>query len=152
MHQQVDPQGLFGTGYGSAPEGTRRTAMEWPVEADGLTEILVELQESYGNPTVYVTENGADYPDQIGPSGRVEDGDRIAYLRDHMLAARKAIDEGCNVKGWMVWTLLDNFEWAEGYRRHFGLVQVDRKTMQRTPKASYDWYTKVIRRNGVPLA
>ncbi|SMH36965.1 GH1 family beta-glucosidase [Azospirillum agricola] len=152
MHQQVDPQGLFGTGYGSAPEGTRRTAMEWPVEPDGLTEILVELQESYGNPPVYIAENGADYEDVVGPSGRVEDNDRIAYLRGHMLAARNAIEEGCNVKGWMVWTLLDNFEWAEGYRRRFGMVQVDRRTMARTPKASYDWYAKVIRENGVPQA
>ncbi|PWC33196.1 GH1 family beta-glucosidase [Azospirillum sp. TSO35-2] len=152
MHQQPDPQGLFGTGYGSPPEGTRKTAMDWPVEPDGLAEILVELQESYGNPPVYVTENGADYPDSVGPGGQVEDGDRIAYLRDHMLAAAKAIDEGCNVKGWMVWTLLDNFEWSEGYRRHFGLVQVDRKTLARKPKASYDWYASVIRNNAVPLA
>ncbi|CAO3428524.1 GH1 family beta-glucosidase [Azospirillum doebereinerae] len=152
MHQQVDPQGLFGTGYGSAPEGTRRTGMEWPVEPDGLTEILVELQESYGNPPVYIAENGADYPDTVGPGGRVQDDDRIAYLRGHILAARNAIDEGCNVKGYMVWTLLDNFEWAEGYRRRFGLVQVDRKTMTRTPKASYDWYADVVRKNGVPAA
>ncbi len=152
MHQQVDPQGLFGTGYGSAPEGTPRTAMEWPVEADGLTEILVELQESYGNPPVFIAENGADYDDVVGPTGRVEDTARIAYLRNHLLALRNALDEGCNVKGYMVWTLLDNFEWSEGYRRHFGLVQVDRKTLARTPKASYDWYAKVIAKNGVPLA
>ncbi len=152
MHQQPDPQGLFGTGYGSPPEGTRRTAMEWPFEPDGLAEILGELQESYGNPPVYIAENGADYVDTVGPSGRVEDGDRIAFLREHLLAARKAMDEGANVKGWLVWTLLDNFEWAEGYRRHFGLVQVDRKTMARKPKASYDWYAKVIRKNAVPTA
>jgi beta-glucosidase len=117
-----------------------------------LAEILGELQESYGNPPVYITENGADYVDTVGPSGRVEDGDRIAFLREHLLAARKAMDEGANVKGWLVWTLLDNFEWAEGYRRHFGLVQVDRKTMARKPKASYDWYAKVIRKNAVPTA
>ncbi|CAO3440413.1 GH1 family beta-glucosidase [Azospirillum endophyticum] len=152
MHQQPDPQGLFGTGYGSAPEGTRKTGMEWPVEPDGLSEILAELQEKYGNPPVYVTENGADYPDTVGPNGRVEDRDRIAYLRDHLLAAAKSIDEGCNLKGYMAWTLLDNFEWSEGYRRHFGLVQVDRKTLARTPKASYDWYASVIRNNAVPLA
>lgn len=150
MHQQPDPGGLFGTGYGSPPEGTRRTGMEWPVEPDGLAEILSELQQEYGNPPVYVVENGADYPDSVGPQGKVEDGDRIAFIRDHLLFARKAIEEGANLKGWFVWTLLDNFEWAEGYRRHFGLVQVDRETMKRTPKASYHWYADVIRKNGVP--
>ena len=152
MHQQPDPGGLFGTGYGSPPEGTRRTGMEWPVEPDGLAEILSELQEEYDNPPVYVMENGADYPDTVGPQGKVEDGDRIAFIRDHLLSARKAIDEGSNLKGWFVWTLLDNFEWAEGYRRHFGLVQVDRQTMKRTPKASYYWYADVIRKNGVPTS
>ena len=152
MHQQPDPGGLFGTGYGSPPEGTRRTGMEWPVEPDGLAEILSELQEEYDNPPVYVMENGADYPDIVGPQGKVEDGDRIAFIRDHLLSARKAIDEGANLKGWFVWTLLDNFEWAEGYRRHFGLVQVDRQTMKRTPKASYYWYADVIRKNGVPTS
>ncbi|AWU97555.1 GH1 family beta-glucosidase [Azospirillum ramasamyi] len=152
MHQQPDPHGLFGTGYGSAPEGTRRTGMDWPVEPDGLTEILAELQEKYGNPPVYVAENGAAYPDTVvDSSGRVEDRDRIAYLRDHLLAAAKAIDEGCNLKGYLAWTLLDNFEWAEGYRRKFGLIQVDRETMARKPKASYDWYASVIRNNAVPL-
>ncbi|AWK88974.1 GH1 family beta-glucosidase [Azospirillum thermophilum] len=150
MHQQPDPQGLFGTGYGMAPEGTRRTGMEWPIEPDGLAEILVELKESYGNPPVYVTENGAHFEDRPGPDGRIDDGDRIRFIRDHLMAARQAIDEGVNLKGWMVWTLLDNFEWAEGYRRRFGLVQVDRKTMKRTPKASYDWYARAIRANGLP--
>ncbi len=152
MHQQPDPGGLFGTAYGSPPEGTRRTGMEWPIEPDGLAEILSELQEEYDNPPVYVMENGADYPDTVGPQGKVEDGDRIAFIRDHLLSARKAIDEGANLKGWFVWTLLDNFEWAEGYRRHFGLVQVDRQTMKRTPKASYYWYADVIRKNGVPTS
>jgi beta-galactosidase len=152
MHQQPDPGGLFGTGYGSPPEGTRRTGMDWPFEPDGLAEILSELQEEYDNPPVYVMENGADYPDTIGPQGKVEDGDRIAFIRDHLLSARKALDEGSNLKGWFVWTLLDNFEWAEGYRRHFGLVQVDRQTMKRTPKASYYWYADVIRKNGVPTS
>ena len=151
MHQQPDPGGLFGTGYGAPPEGTRRTGMEWPIEPDGLAEILVELKQSYGNPPVYVTENGAHFQDTVGPSGKVEDGERIAFIRDHLLNGRKVIEEGVNLKGWFVWTLLDNFEWAEGYRRHFGLVQVDRQTMKRTPKASYHWYADVIRKNGVPV-
>lgn len=150
MHQQPDPGGLFGTGYGSPPEGTRRTGMEWPIEPDGLAEMLVELKQSYGNPPVYVTENGAHFDDQPGPDGTVRDGDRIAFIRNHLLHAHKVVEEeGVNLKGWFVWTLLDNFEWAEGYRRRFGLVQVDRDTMKRTPKASYHWYADVIRKNGV---
>jgi beta-glucosidase len=150
MHQQPDPGGLFGTGFGSAPEGTRMTGMGWPIEPDGLGEMLMDLKELYGNPAVYVTENGASFNDTVGASGRVEDRDRIAYLRNHLLWARRAIDDGANLRGYFVWTLLDNFEWAEGYGRPFGLVQVDRKSMKRTPKASYDWYAEVIRRNGVP--
>ena len=152
MHQQPDPQGLFGTGYGAPPEGTRRTGMDWPIEPDGLAEMLIELKQSYGNPPVYVTENGADFPETVGPRGMVEDRERIAFIRDHLLAARKVIEEGVDLRGWFVWTLLDNFEWAEGYRRRFGLVQVDRGTLARTPKASYYWYADVIRRNGVPTS
>ena len=150
MHQQPDPGGLFGTGFGSAPEGTRTTGMGWPIEPDGLAEMLIDLKERYGNPPVYVAENGAAFPDQPGPDGRVEDADRIAYLRAHLLSARKAIEDGANLRGYFVWTLLDNFEWAEGYSRHFGLVQVDRQTLKRTPKASYYWYGDVIHHNGVP--
>lgn len=151
MHQQPDPGGLFGTGFGPAPEGTPVTGMDWPIEPDGVAEMLSDLQENYDNPVVYVTENGADYPDKVGPKGYVQDDDRIAYLRNHLLAARKVIDDGVQLKGWFVWTLLDNFEWADGYRRHFGLVQVDRKTLERKPKASYRWYATVIRKNGVPM-
>ncbi|WP_207456659.1 GH1 family beta-glucosidase [Azospirillum sp. SYSU D00513] len=149
MHQQPDPTGLVGTGYGPAPEGTRVTAMGWPVEPDGIGEMLIDLKERYGNPPVYVTGNGGAFPDPPGPNGRVEDQDRIAYLRGHLLWAHKAIDDGANLRGYFVRTLLDGFEWAEGYTRHFGLVQVDRKTMKRTPKASYHWYADLIRRNGI---
>ncbi|PWC31532.1 GH1 family beta-glucosidase [Azospirillum sp. TSO22-1] len=152
MHQQPDSGGLFGTGYGPAPEGVKRTGMGWPVEPDGLTEQLLELRERYGNPPVYLTENGADYYDWIGPEGKAEDGERIFFIRDHLLAGHAAIRQGANLKGWFVWTLLDNFEWADGYSRRFGLVQVDRQTMTRTPKASYHWYADAIRRNGVMLA
>lgn len=152
MHQQPDPGGLFGTGFGPAPEGVKRTAMGWPVEPGGLTEMLLDLRERYGNPPVYVTENGADYVDRVGPEGMVEDAERIAFIRDHLLAAHEALARGANLKGWLVWTLLDNFEWADGYARHFGLVQVDRRAMTRTPKASYHWYADVVRRNGVMTA
>ncbi len=149
MHQQPDPGGLFGTGFGPPPESVRRTGMGWPVEPDGLVEQLLELRDRYGNPPVIICENGADYYDWVGPEGKAEDGERIFFIRDHLLAAHDALKRGANLKGWFVWTLLDNFEWADGYSRHFGLVQVDRRTQKRTPKASYHWYADVIRRNGV---
>ncbi len=152
MHQQPDPGGLFGTGYGSPPEGTPTTGMGWPVEPDGIAEILIELKQEYGNPPVYVMENGAAYPDQTGPQGFVQDKDRISYLRRHMLAGHQALEEGVDLRGWFVWSLLDNFEWAEGYRHRFGLIEVDRETLERRPKASYHWYADVIRRKGVPTS
>ena len=99
-----------------------------------------------------LTENGADYHDRVGSAGTVEDGERIVFIREHLLAGHAALRQGANLKGWFVWTLLDNFEWAEGYSRRFGLVQVDRQTMTRTPKASYHWYADAIRRNGVNAA
>ncbi|MDQ2105733.1 GH1 family beta-glucosidase [Azospirillum isscasi] len=152
MHQQPDPAGLFGTGYGSPPEGTPTTGMGWPVEPDGIAEMLIELKQEYGNPPVYVMENGAAYPEQMGPKGFVQDNDRINYLRRHMLAAHQALEEGADLRGWFVWSLLDNFEWAEGYQRRFGLIEVDRQTLERRPKASYRWYADVIRKKGVPTS
>ncbi|MGQ9368999.1 GH1 family beta-glucosidase [Azospirillum sp. ST 5-10] len=151
MHQQPDPGGLFGTGFGPSPPGTPATAMGWPVEPDGLTEVLLDLRDRYGNPPVVIAENGADYPDPAGPDGRAEDGERIAFLRAHLLAGHAALARGANLRGWLVWTLLDNFEWADGYSRHFGLVQVDRETLERRPKASYHWFAEVVRRNGLAL-
>jgi beta-glucosidase len=150
MHQQPFAPGLIGTGFGPAPAGTPQTAMGWPVEPDGLTEQLLDLKNNYDNPPVYVSENGADYDDWVGPEGKAEDAERIRYIRDHLAAGREAIRQGCNLKGWFVWSLLDNFEWADGYSRRFGLVAVDRHTMRRTPKASYYWYAAAARANAVP--
>ena len=150
MHQVVNPAGLFGTNFGPAPEGTKHTDMGWPVEPDGLHEQLIEFRDRYGNLPVYITENGASYGDWVGPTGKAEDGARIFFLRDHLLACRRAIQDGVNLKGYFVWTLLDNFEWGYGYTQHFGLVQVDRQTMQRRPKASYYWYGDVAKSNTVP--
>ncbi|GEO42237.1 beta-glucosidase [Skermanella aerolata] len=151
MHQVTDPGGLFGTNFGPSPEGTKYTDMGWPVEPEGLYEQLIDFRDNYGNIPVYVTENGASYGDWVGPTGKAEDGGRIFYIRDHLLACHRAIKDGANLKGYFVWTLLDNFEWGFGYTQHFGLVQVDRETMQRRPKASYYWYGDVAKSNEVPL-
>ncbi|MFC5177355.1 GH1 family beta-glucosidase [Nocardioides taihuensis] len=121
-----------------------RTDIGWEVEARGLEELLVDTHRRTGLPLL-ITENGAAYADERvvdGPHGRmVDDQDRIDYLRDHLVAVDRARAAGADVRGYLVWTLLDNFEWAEGYAKKFGLVHVDRSSpdLTRTPKASYHW-------------
>ena len=151
LHVRKAPGEILDIGFGPPPEGTPMTGMPWPIEPEGLYEQLLDLRDRYGNPPVFLAENGADFYDWLGPEGKVEDGARIAYIRDHLAAAHRALAAGANLKGWCVWTLLDNFEWAAGYTKHFGLVAVDRLSLRRTPKASYYWYSDVIRRNGVIL-
>jgi beta-glucosidase len=120
------------------------TDMGWPVVPDGLREVLVQQKERYGDslPPVMVTENGVAYPDalQDGDSPSVDDPRRVQYLREHIAAVGRAIDEGVDVRGYFVWSFLDNFEWAEGYRPRFGLVYTDYVTQRRIPKTSYSWY------------
>ena len=129
----------------------RRTEMNWAIDGSAFYEALMILKHRYRNPPVYVTENGASYGDWVGPSGKAEDGARIFFIRDHLLACHRAIRDGADLRGYFVWTLLDNFEWGYGYTQHFGLVQVDRETMRRRPKASYYWYGDVAKANAVPL-
>jgi beta-glucosidase len=145
MYIMHAPQSLFGAWFGPAPAATRFTAMGWPVDAGSLTEELIRLRDRYGNPELYVTENGACYDDQLPASGVVLDNDRIAYLRDHLAAVRHALAAGVKLRGYFVWSLLDNFEWAEGYSRRFGVIYVDFKTLKRTPKASYHWFADFIK-------
>ncbi|CAL9434273.1 Beta-glucosidase A [Actinosynnema sp. ALI-1.44] len=120
-----------------------RTAMNWPVEPAGLTETLLGLRDRYPDlPPVYLTENGCAYPDRPG----FADQERIDYLRDHMAAAREALTAGVDLRGYFVWSFLDNFEWAHGYKHRFGLVHVDYETQDRTPRASYHWYREMLAR------
>jgi beta-glucosidase len=149
MYLRDDPEGLLGTNWGAIPASMRTTGMGWPIDPAGLTEILLDLRENYGNPLIYITENGAFFPEAPGPSGRVDDGERIAYLRDHMTAAHQAIAAGVNLGGYFVWTLIDNWEWAHGFSATFGLARVDRATLTRSPKASYDWFARTASRNSV---
>jgi beta-glucosidase len=120
--------------------------MGWPIDAGGLTEELIDLRDSYGNLDIYVTENGACYDDTVATDGVVHDDERIAYLREHLAAAQRALAVGVNLRGYFVWSLLDNFEWAEGFRRRFGIIHVDFADQRRTPKASYQWLAEFIRR------
>jgi beta-glucosidase len=142
------PQSLFGAWFGAVPAGTHFTAMGWPVDAGGLTEVLDRFREQYGNPDIYVTENGACYDDRVAADGTVHDDDRVAYLREHLAGARRAIADGVKLKGYFVWSLLDNFEWAEGYSRRFGVIRVDFASQKRTPKASFDFMAETIKRGG----
>jgi beta-glucosidase len=127
---------------------TRFTAMGWPVTPEGLHEELTSLRDRYGDLELYVTENGACFDDRVDADGSVRDDDRIAFLRDHLAAAHRALADGVNLRGYFVWSLLDNFEWAEGYTRRFGVVRVDFASLKRTPKASFAFLADIIRRRG----
>jgi beta-glucosidase len=118
------------------PDGVERTDMGWPVLPDSFTQALVGLKARFGErlPPILITENGAALPEHR----------QVAYLQSHLQALHRAIEAGVDVRGYCVWSLLDNFEWAEGYRPRFGLVHVDRATQRRTPKASYHWYRALI--------
>ncbi|GII62037.1 beta-glucosidase [Sphaerisporangium krabiense] len=132
--------------------GHPTTAFGWPVVPDGLRELLTGLKARYGDalPPVYVTENGCSQPDIPGPDGVIDDQDRIAFLDAHIQAVGAAMSEGVDVRGYYVWSLLDNFEWAEGYTQRFGLVHVDFPTQKRTPKASYHWLRTRITTSPTP--
>jgi beta-glucosidase len=121
-------------------DGVPTTDFGWPVVPEGLTELLTDFRERYGDrlPPIVITENGCSYEG-------VDDQDRIAYLDGHIRALHRAVEAGVDVRGYFVWSLLDNFEWAEGYARRFGLVHVDYETLKRTPKASYGWLRDVLR-------
>ena len=128
----------------SVPDWTL-TAMGWEVYADGLEQLLVRLSDEYGVRRIYVTENGSAWPDEIEPDGNVEDKDRIAYLEQHLEACLRAARRGAPVAGYFAWSLMDNFEWAYGYAKRFGLVHVDYETQRRTIKASGYRYADIIR-------
>ncbi|MER6235223.1 GH1 family beta-glucosidase [Streptomyces clavifer] len=131
------------------PADGPRTAMDWPVDADGLYELLTRLRDDLPGLPLMVTENGAAYDDYADPSGQVHDPERVAYLDAHLSAVHRAIGDGVDVRGYFLWSLLDNFEWAYGYGKRFGIVHVDFASQRRTPKDSARWYADVIARGGI---
>jgi len=141
------PDNPIGFDFAALP-GVPVTSFGWPVVPEAFTELLTSLQSWYGDvlPPIYITENGACYDDVPGPDGFVQDDDRIAYVSDHLDALARAIEAGVDVRGYFLWSLLDNFEWAEGYSKRFGLVRVDYETQARTPKASFEWYRARVSR------
>ena len=129
------------------------TEMGWEVFPQGLSDILVRVADEYTKLPLYVTENGAAFYDPpVALAEGVDDPLRVAYLREHLLAVRYAITRGAEVRGYFAWSLMDNFEWSEGYARRFGIVHVDYATMRRTVKRSGRWYADVVRANGVGAA
>ena len=126
------------------------TAMGWSIDPAGLYETLTRVKTEYtGNLPLYVSENGASFRDYLNPEGECKDPERVDFLREHLRAAHRAVADGVPLKGYFVWSLLDNFEWDSAYRERFGLVYVDYPTQKRVPKTSFGWYRDVIARNGV---
>jgi beta-glucosidase len=123
--------------------------MGWEIYPASIVEALL-LARQYTHLPLYITENGAAFADQVLPDGTIEDDERVAYLAAHLAEVRRALRAGADVRGYFVWSLLDNFEWEHGFRRRFGLIHVDFATQQRTWKHSASWYRDVIVGNGRP--
>jgi beta-glucosidase len=136
--------GLNGAPIDMPAPGAELTDMGWEVYPDGLHESLLRMHREYGVDSIYVTENGAAFADVRSHDGRIHDVERIAYLDGYLDAVERAIDAGVPVRGYFVWSLLDNFEWSLGYSKRFGLVYVDYPTLERVPKDSFYWYRDVI--------
>ncbi|MGH1564098.1 GH1 family beta-glucosidase [Mumia sp. DW29H23] len=120
------------------------TAMGWEVDPEGLYDVVRRVHDEYPAVPIFLTENGSAYVDVVEDDGTVHDAERLAYLRDHLDAAGRLIADGVDVRGYFAWSLMDNFEWAYGYEKRFGLVHVDYATQRRTPKASARWYANLL--------
>ena len=135
--------GVDGPRFIRDPEA-QHTDMGWEVYPDGLHALLTRLAEDYSPPAIYVTENGAAFGDVRVHDGRVHDPERTAYLESHISAVGRAVAAGVPIKGYFVWSMLDNFEWAHGYGKRFGIVYIDYPTLERVPKDSFYWYRDFI--------
>jgi beta-glucosidase len=145
-----DPDHPFEVGVLPPSPGTPVTEMGWEIAPDAFRSVLIEVKERYaGDLPIYILENGAAFPDRVEADERIRDGQRIAYLRDYLGAVLDAIEAGVPVRGYFVWSLLDNFEWTLGYSKRFGLVHVDYDTLARRPKDSFYFYRDLT--NGAPL-
>ncbi len=134
------------------PKGSDYTAMDWEVYPQGLTDLLLRLDAEYTKKPIFITENGAAYDDQIAADGSVHDSERVDYLEKHFRAAQQAIEKGVNLAGYYVWSLMDNFEWAYGYSKRFGIIYLDYDNGQtRILKDSAKMYSKVIENNYIKV-
>jgi beta-glucosidase len=142
----ADPTDLH-LGARGTPAEPATTSLGWSVIPDAFRDVLLRVQRDYPSIPLYVTENGASYDDRVGSDGRVLDTERVDYLRGYLGAAAEAIEAGVDLRGYFAWSLMDNFEWGEGYRSRFGLIYVDYQTQRRIPKASASWYRDLIARH-----
>jgi beta-glucosidase len=127
----------------------RHTAMGWPVDASGLHDLLARLWRDYHQPMA-ITENGAAYDDVVDTDGAIHDEERVRYVHEHLAAVHRAIADGIDIRGYYLWSLLDNFEWAWGYSKRFGIVRVDFETQVRTVKDSGIFYGGIAQTNTLP--
>ncbi len=127
-----------------------RTEMGWTIDPSGLHELIMRYTREAPGLPLYITENGAAYDDKPDPDGRVHDPERIAYLHSHLSEVHRAIADGADVRGYYLWSLMDNFEWAYGYGKRFGAVYVDYATLERIPKSSARWYAEAARTGALP--
>lgn len=141
---KVDPNFVWGYGWGEAPAGSPDYGVGWPIFPDAFRDEILAIHQTYRLPVV-VTENGCGGGDEIGPDGGVDDPHRVAYFKLYQQAMRDAMAAGADVRGYFVWSLLDNFEWGSGYNTRFGLVHVDFATGRRTLKSSARWYADLIK-------
>jgi beta-glucosidase len=141
----ADPDGTAPRAEQVSVPGARLTHMDWEVHAEGLERLLLRLTEEYGVQRIYVTENGSAYEDVVAEDGSVHDPERVRYLEEHLAACARAVAKGAPMAGYFAWSLLDNFEWAYGYDKRFGLVHVDYATQRRTVKSSGRRYAELIR-------
>jgi beta-glucosidase len=130
-------------------EGSEYTEMGWEVCAPAMRRMLVKVNNEYKLPPIYITENGVAFKDEISTDGKIHDPRRIDYLKQHFIQTHLAMQDGVDIRGYMVWSLMDNFEWAHGFSKPFGLVHTDFETQKRTIKDSGEWYADVIRKNEV---
>ncbi|MEU9674313.1 GH1 family beta-glucosidase [Streptomyces parvus] len=148
----ADPDGPAPRAKQVSVPGARLTHMDWEVHAEGLKQLLLRLTEEYGVQRIYVTENGSAYEDVVAADGSVHDPERVRYLEEHLAACARAVAEGAPLAGYFAWSLMDNFEWAYGYDKRFGLVHVDYATQRRTVKSSGLRYAELIREHAARRA
>ena len=145
IYARSDPASQLGFAWGSPPREKPQTGVGWTIHPEAFRDELIETSKRYGLP-IYVTENGEGSNDKPGDDGQVVDEKRVAYLDGYTRALGDAIAAGADVRGYFVWSLLDNFEWGAGFSNRFGLVYVDFETLKRTPKSSARWYAELIRK------
>ncbi|MGW8484833.1 GH1 family beta-glucosidase [Streptomyces sp. NPDC055886] len=148
----ADPDGTAPHARQVSVPGARLTHMDWEVHAEGLEQLLLRLTEEYGVQRIYVTENGSAYEDVVAADGSVHDPERVRYLEEHLAACARAVGKGAPLAGYFAWSLLDNFEWAYGYDKRFGLVHVDYATQRRTVKSSGLRYAELVREHAARSA